>query len=322
MTTPNTNTHPAMDACPPLEDIAAFIDGMLSPAERERMTAHLARCESCYEVFAGAVEFQEESSAEDTARRGVLPFPLVEPASPDPTPAAAPLARRKARWFPLAASVVLTAGMGYFAWQALRPPEITVDSVAAAFKRQPEVARFEGSNTRGGEEPGLMFDRSEFMAGVYLLDLRLLGTTEAAKDLLRDLEVELSQIPGWQDPGIDDGQPDLQGLEGEVEDFLEGFISYSFGLWAEGGRLAAAERSDEFFERRNNRRFLTQLQKEEALPVPAELEQLIHEELNKIEALWDKGDLSEQDYRSLATHFQSIINAIDGYEEEDLIYPE
>src|SRR5688500_15235651 len=108
MTAPSTDTHSSMDACPPLEDIAAFLDGTLSPEERARITEHLARCESCYEIFAGAVHFHEEegdSSAADTGGRGVLPFPLK--GEEDRAP------RRISRWLPLAASVVLVVGLGF-----------------------------------------------------------------------------------------------------------------------------------------------------------------------------------------------------------------
>jgi hypothetical protein len=40
--------------CPTDEEIAAFLDGGLAAGERARITAHLAGCESCFEVFAGA----------------------------------------------------------------------------------------------------------------------------------------------------------------------------------------------------------------------------------------------------------------------------
>lgn len=315
-----------MNACPPLEDIAAFIDGMLSPEERERVTAHLARCASCYEVFAGAVEFQEDEFQEEdppatgTEGRGVSIVPLAEKTKSEAAKMAPPpQARRKSLWLPLAASVVLTAGVGFFAWQALRPPEITVDSVAATFKKRPAVAGYAGAAMRGGEEPSHTFERPDFMAGVYLLDLRLFGTTA-----LDDLKEKLSKVYGWQDPGPDNGQPDLGKLEREVEDTLKGSSAFSFGLWAEGGRLAAATRSPGFFEDRNNRRFLSRLLKERPLPVPAELEESILGYLTRIESLWEKDDLSKQDFQALATQFGRIINTIDNYEDDfsDPLEPE
>src|SRR6185295_1048566 len=106
MTASSTDTRQAMDGCPPLEDIAAFLDGRLSAKERERMTEHLARCESCYEIFAGAVHFQEDSSAEDIKRRDVIPFPLTGRAP-----------RRISRWAALAASFLLVAALGFMIWE-------------------------------------------------------------------------------------------------------------------------------------------------------------------------------------------------------------
>lgn len=46
--------------CPPLENIAAFIDGKLSGAEREELIVHLNRCDDCYEVFIETVKVMEE----------------------------------------------------------------------------------------------------------------------------------------------------------------------------------------------------------------------------------------------------------------------
>lgn len=306
-----------MDACPPLEDIAAFIDGMLSPAERERMTAHLARCESCYEVFAGVVEFQEESSAEDTTGRGVLPFPLVEPAAPDPAPAV-PLARRKTRWFPLAASIVLTAGVGFFAWQASRPPEITLAGVVDTVEdRSAAAERLYVGNVYRNAPPPSPSDAAEFMTGVYLLDLRLSGTSEKSPEILKRLAGELKDssmtqdlVERYWDESLDFREPEEAGrqiLENEIQERLHEIPSFSFGLWAEAGRLAAATNSPEFFEDRDNRRFLSQIQKE--LPVPDDLHEQVLGDLQTIESHWGK-DLS-----ALQTSFGRIIEAIDGYDE-------
>src|SRR5688500_13958296 len=67
---------PEPDTCPDLEEIAAFLDGKLSGAERARTVAHLAECESCYEIFAGAARFQldEEDSVQENA-----PAPIAFP---------------------------------------------------------------------------------------------------------------------------------------------------------------------------------------------------------------------------------------------------
>ena len=57
--------------CPDSETLAAFLDGTLPAADRERIQRHLARCETCYEVFAGAAAFHDEQLESATAGRGV-----------------------------------------------------------------------------------------------------------------------------------------------------------------------------------------------------------------------------------------------------------
>jgi hypothetical protein len=305
-----------MDACPPLEDIAAFIDGMLPPAERERMTAHLARCESCYEVFAGAVEF-----AGDTG--GVVhPFPL---------------GGRTPRKLLLAASIVLTAGVGFFAWQASRPPEITLAGVVDTVENQPKVADhlYKGDRPRGGGEMSdLLGDGPSFMTGVYLIDLRLsveAGRFEDTRDLLQNLGTELQSIPWALDlgklyeqeylelrAGSDVRQlgPKLRQREAEVQEAFQGIFSFSFGLWAEAGRLSAITESPEFFERRNNRRFLSRLQKELSGEVD-EAYQDIPGTLTEIERLWNRESLGSEEYGQLARHFLALIEIYDKLQEEE-----
>ena len=39
------------------EELAAFLDGMLPPAERKRVVRHLAACEDCYWVFRESLGF-------------------------------------------------------------------------------------------------------------------------------------------------------------------------------------------------------------------------------------------------------------------------
>jgi tetratricopeptide (TPR) repeat protein len=47
---------PTVNECPDLETLAAYLDGRLRGRERERVTGHLAGCESCYFVFSEAAQ--------------------------------------------------------------------------------------------------------------------------------------------------------------------------------------------------------------------------------------------------------------------------
>ena len=58
-----------LDGCPDLETLAAYLDGKLSAADRDRVTGHVASCETCYFVFTEAA--QTHSAAEITAATAV-----------------------------------------------------------------------------------------------------------------------------------------------------------------------------------------------------------------------------------------------------------
>jgi tetratricopeptide (TPR) repeat protein len=47
-----------VDDCPDLETLAAFLDGRLSQADRERVAGHVSECETCYFVFAEASQIR------------------------------------------------------------------------------------------------------------------------------------------------------------------------------------------------------------------------------------------------------------------------
>ena len=49
------------DECPPLETIAAYLDDRLSGADRSRVAAHIADCETCYFVFTEAARMRRRS---------------------------------------------------------------------------------------------------------------------------------------------------------------------------------------------------------------------------------------------------------------------
>lgn len=318
-----------MDTCPPLEDIAAFLDGMLSPEERERVTEHLARCESCYEIFAGAVHFEVASSAEGTDRRGVIPFPLAEEKDRAP--------RRMSRWLPLAASVLLAVGIGWAGWHYLVEPPVSIAAFARPLEDKPGIAAhlYEGDVYRSGEaEVDLFGQKSSFLTGVHLLDLRLsvyAGDWERTKSLLQDLGTTAENISTdlgksfSQDYLSLNGSADFDQLalqlpakEAELEELLLEDDSFQLGKWAEAGRLSARTQTREFF-RWKNRRFLSSLLKnppgegdESLASVPGDLQ--------AIEAIWDRGEFRSQDYEDLAGRFEKIIKTYEtaSTELEDL----
>ncbi|HEX7184963.1 MAG TPA: zf-HC2 domain-containing protein [Thermoanaerobaculia bacterium] len=265
------------NGCPPLEDLAAFLDGRLSGEERARMTAHLADCERCYEVFAGATRFQEDSAPR--GRVFLFPFRKRKPADPGKT-------ADRDRWktAALAASALLVVGLGSFiVYQAfLAQPEMVVADLIEPLQGQ-EAARnlYQYDVHRGpGDEEGSFSDRPSFMVGVFLVDLRLslkAGDVEPLDGLLHEIASELEAV-GYMDEEVahyralrdqirDKSRSaallrQLQAEALEMEAKLSGDESMlrpealAFGKWTEAARLAAVTRTPDFFEKRANRRFL------------------------------------------------------------------
>lgn len=328
-----------MDTCPSSEEIAAFLDGMLSPEDRERITAHLASCESCYEVFAGAAEFQEHELEEDTEeledviqgpfggetdRTGVSRPPMVAPEKVRP---------RAPRWLALAASILVIPALGFLAWRAFQTePRIVLADVAQLLEEDSRIPAllFDRRDYRSGEEDSLG-QRSWFMAGVHILDLRLsLEAEEPARtaEILQDLAARLGEIPMMDSLSQQFSEdsvslkerprelrtliPALQQRERETEETLSAveILDFPFGLWTEAGRLAALTRSLEFFEDQTNRRFLNRLFDETPWAGDDLLED-VPTDLQTIQEIWDAGELTDAEYDTLATHFESIIRAYD-----------
>src|SRR3990172_5147640 len=90
---------------PELEELAALIDGKLSPDERTSIMGHLASCERCYEVFNLSSEMvKARQDAKQTAR---FRMPLA-----------------------LAAALLITVGV-FLAYKDLQPPSPEVVALKA-----------------------------------------------------------------------------------------------------------------------------------------------------------------------------------------------
>ncbi|HBL27179.1 MAG TPA: hypothetical protein DD490_10125 [Acidobacteria bacterium] len=319
MMSSSTDTSQPMNGCPPLEDIAAFLDGTLAADERARLTEHLARCESCYEVFSGAVHFQEEPTAADTGGRGVLPFPLGGEQGRPP--------RRllsRSRWaLPLAASVVLVAGLGLFRFFA--PPQITLAGVVEPLEGSTGLTDrlYQPDVMRGEDEESDFLDRPVVMAGVYLVDLRVSlreNESQAIEDSLRNLGGETQnvlflgelgeQITAAAEKVAKPGsREEIDRLGKALEASLGDDPAFRLGLWAEAGHIAAASRNSGFFKDRDNRRFLP-LAREAVGDLPAEIQDSLQAHLQAIDQEW-----TGRDFAPLEAHFRGLIEQIDRYRE-------
>jgi hypothetical protein len=322
-----------MDTCPPLEEIAAFLDGMLSPEDRERITAHLASCESCYEVFAGAVHFQEEEgSAAATSKGSIVPFPFVGEA--DSAPSRPSPIRRVPLWMAVAASILIVPALGLLTWRIVQDSHkmVVADLVEPIVNREGSKVH-EYTRLRGGEGADLETQKASFLAGAILVDLQMSlerGDVKSSYELLDLLGSKLADVDFMKETAeevqedadrLEDSPSYLTKVAEEAPD-LEATLDESFllpellafGKWTEAGRLAALTRSPEFFEDRNNRRFLNHLFKETPWAGDDLLEE-IPNHLQAIQEIWDAGELTETEYGTLATELERIIKAYDTPDE-------
>ena len=86
--------------------VAAFIDGRLSGAERERVVRLLAESEEAFEIYADAVRARADLDAE-----AIIPLPI-----PDPVPI------RRPRWLMAGAPLAAAAARALASYACLSSP--------------------------------------------------------------------------------------------------------------------------------------------------------------------------------------------------------
>lgn len=297
---------------PELEDLAAYIEGKLSPAERDAITAHLAECDECFQVFSEAVRIGQEEEDEAAA----VPVP-----GGDQVPL--PFERRKtavalprlsaARWWPAAAAAVLVLGVGAAVYRSLvARPTISTPQIVTSLRDVPDLFNETiHSPVQRGVGHGTSTSSVEaFQLGVLEVDLELSLKAEdgkAAEEVCRQIGNAIND-----DPMLTDQLPvfravrDLKSgkLPPDLPTRLRNALATAqpslsplyadFGRWAEAGRLSTITGDHGFFKKRDNRRLLDWL-----LNKPAQLEDpdlrdqevdfppQVKEALERIAALWD-----------------------------------
>lgn len=326
---------------PPLEELAAYIDGMLGEEEAARVAEHISECEDCFFVYSETVRFQlEHPSEEEDPVPNVIPFSRKTEEVPGPGRRAVAGDKRKRalpRWLGIAAAAVAVA-VGIPLYRSLNPqnmPEATTAELLGPVQGSPDLQShlyplktFRG---HGGESE---YNRQSFMVGVLLTDTRLsleddnregaasriwrIGKVleESLEGTGADLTQEATRIEaGGELPQtlakLDQWEKSAGESEGEErpeEEIWPVDPDYvTFGKWAEAARLAAVLRKPDFFQDRDNRRVLSYvLGSEEMAPAKK-----VVADLQEIERIWDKGDLQPRDFATLAEKFKAILEAYD-----------
>lgn len=318
------------DTCPPLEDIAAFLDGRLPEEERARIVAHLADCESCYAVFADAARFQLEEEKEEEESRKRKVAANVEPVTEKPAPAPViPFHRRPAvRWaLPLAALLVLgVATIPLYQRYNTMPTLLATELVDPAALKSVSTESLWKDDKRG-HPTAVIIDSTpfEFLLGVHMVGLRLtLARNESAESLNM-----LSRIIGHMEQlisvdtasefylrahgEINQGMPPKELVEeaAEIEasltaEYQEQEIPHlAFGKWTEAGRLSALARNPAFFADRANRRFPGWLLRR-AQEDLANDEEVVRN-LRRIRGILDDSDPAKLPYDDIEKRLESIL---------------
>jgi len=308
----------ARGTCPSDEELAAFLDGMLPSEERARITAHLADCESCYEVFAGAVHFQQDEGASDgrdeepvEGKEGrIVPFPVKQESA---------TRSRKSPWWAVAAAAVLVLGGGLAGYLLLFPSEPKLELADLKGKVKPAQDFYHYAQYRGGDRQSSAEDAPKFMIGVLLTDIRLDRSIDAER--LAEVGRKLKKV-SFADAQAQDvldsaeklksGDPKtkeevakrLPLQEAAIEEIVDSPF-YKLGTWSEAGRLAAVTKTPAFFSRRSNERFFATL-----LENPLSKDEGVAEPLEAIKDINDHG-VREADFEPLAQHFREIIRHYD-----------
>jgi len=338
MAAPETPT--ALATCPTDEDLAAFLDGMLAAPERARITAHLADCESCYEIFMGAAQFMQESVPAESAGR-IVPFPSNKEGS---------VALK--RWgIPTAAAAMLVLGVSFAGYRIyftdLMAPEL-VASLQGKADLGSRLHRFTTYRGAGDVDAADFLSRQpSFLVGARLVDLQIrldTGMEKDAPDLLQGIGqgIQSAAVIGKDENAqryldaaeqLRSGGPGALAKikaaaprwEADLKDSSLDPDFLAFGKWAEAGRLAAETRSADFFGLRNRHvlnhisRVLEEEHKGRAqanssqddFDAEAERNDAALAELREILAVWGRGGFQSGDYAKLAQHFNTIIRTYD-----------
>jgi len=316
--------------CPTDEQLAAYIDGVLSPAESRQVAEHLASCEDCFELYCETARFLVDSSpappedaelAAALAGKGVVRFPTL-----------AERRRQIVQWAAIAALLVVSAGGGgYLQFLAAPSPLTTVaDKVPNRAALIPSL--WKGPTYRGTDErEGGQLNEESFHMGVHLVNLPVTLRAENAKEAEDEVAriLQLLQKQSFTDQ-IQDGYKGvtaalangkspqsllpvvdrLAGRTGDPESVRAVYdpLSLDLGQWVEAGRLSSLAKDPSFFQEADNRKFLAHLIRRDKLGLSeTKLDPASLENLEQISDILSKGDLHSADYDDLTRKLEEIL---------------
>lgn len=233
--------------CPDLETLASFVDGDLEGDARERLVAHLAVCEACYEVLEESLHFrfEDEDGHQTDARAG--------------SGAALPSGRTGIRWpwavGAVAAAILIALGIRLLgvdfreASSSELVAAVAPGSVLRGLRSEWSGERWEP--VRSGQ--ALDAREAYFRVGVRVVDVFAAiaaGDTETATAVASEVESLLGSQGVQGRVAIGSSLDSLAAFGADVDALGRslGGVEFQFGRWVETGYLAAVSGNREFFD--------------------------------------------------------------------------
>ena len=294
--------------------VAAFIDGRLSGAERDRVVRLLAESEAAFEIYADALRAHAELN-----RDAPIPFPAPRH-EPSPRP----------RWLtagvPLAAAAALLIAVlpTVQSRRANATFEMSAERIAQPLTGQPQLASAlrsaldepRWSVTRGGGST-FVDSTAALRLGVRATDLRValaVGDRERAArtaaemvELLGSVDLSDAAVAEYGNLGkrITDGDSigSIIGAAASADSSLREFLGtrwYGVGKWLAAGELAAKTHSADFFKSSETTRFLDAAIRSGGF-APDEVEAL-----RQVEGVAKRG-IAESEFETVRETFAKLI---------------
>jgi hypothetical protein len=132
-----------------LNRLAAFVEQRLDPTERAAVVQHLAACADCREVVASLVGASRAEVGDSRAEASAeAPRPGLRTDRRTGLPAGLRWGIRTPVWLPIAASIVLVIGAGWFAMGRLNAPTSTPEVPSRGAPSGPPTAPVIGQSPR------------------------------------------------------------------------------------------------------------------------------------------------------------------------------
>ena len=295
--------------------VAAFIDGRLSGAERERVVRLLGESEEAFEIYADAVRARADLDAE-----GIIPLP-----APPPVPI------RRPRWLtagaPLAAAAALLIAVlprvlvnpaATFAMRAesIAQPLTDRPQLAGALRLALDEPRW--SATRGGVST-FVDTTAALRLGARATDLEVaiaVGDRERAGRLVAEMVELLDSVTLSDETRAEYGKlrerittgdsiSSIKAAAATADEHLGDFLKsrwYGTGKWLAAGELAARAHSADFFKSSKTVRFIEAAIRSGGF-APDEVEAL-----RQVEGVAKRG-IAENEFETVRETFAKLIKS-------------